>query len=233
MSPTKLVTDPRSVPLHELYVLALATEEMRDDAPRLADRITRKAALALQWKISDSIVYGTGAGQPLGWFNSPARVSVAKESGQAADTIVADNVLKMASRLLVMPGDRPVWLANRDTLPELATMTIGDQPAWIGAGMLQNAPGGQLLGYPVIFTEHAKTVGDQGDLQLVNPRGYYAARRTASPQFASSIHLFFDYAVETFRWMFRFGGQPYLSAPMSPANGASSKSHFVVLDARA
>lgn len=233
MTADKLSQEPRTTPLHELYAFVLATEELLEDAPRLAARITEKAGLAMAWKISDAIVYGDGAGKPLGWFESDALISIAKETSQTADTIVAANVLKMYSRLMMVPGDSPYWLANSDTMPQIATMVIGDQPIWTPptTGLTQ-APGGFLLGLPIRHSEHAKTLGDKGDIQLVSPKGYYAARRTAGPVFASSMHLFFDYAVQAFRWQFRFGGQPHLSAPVTPNNGAT-KSHFVTLDERA
>ena len=232
MNASKLDTDGASVTLHELYAFVLATEELLADAPRLNARLQRKAPQAIAWKASDSIVYGTGAGQPLGWFNSAALVSVAAESGQAADTIVAQNVLKMYARLLMVPGDRPYWLANQDVVPQLAGMTIGDQPVWTPPNGLVDAPGGFLLGRAVKWSEHAKTLGDKGDLTFVSPKGYYAARRTQGIEYAESIHLFFDYNIKAFRFIFRFGGQPHLSAPVSPANGSSTKSHFVTLDAR-
>jgi HK97 family phage major capsid protein len=114
-------------------------------------------------------------------------------------------------------------------------MTIGDQPVFVlpQAG-IQNAPGGFLLGRPVIFSEHCKTLGDKGDLQLVDlGGGYYSTTKAGGTKFDTSIHLYFDYGVEAFRWTVRAGGQPFLSAAISPANGSSTKSHFVVLDARA
>ena len=52
-------------------------------------------------------------------------IASGKETGQVADTIVAANVLKMYPRLLVVPGDTPKWLANRDTVPQ---RSIGDKP---------------------------------------------------------------------------------------------------------
>ena len=112
-------------------------------------------------------------------------------------------------------------------------MTIGDQPIWTPpvAG-LQQAPGGFLLGLPIKWSEHAETLGTKGDLQLVAPKGYYGISRAAGIQFASSIHLFFDYGMQAFRWTFRIGGQPYLSAPVAPAKGSNTKSHFVVLETR-
>jgi Phage capsid family. len=101
------------------------------------------------------------------------------------------------------------------------------------ANGLAEAPGGFLLGLPIRFSEFASTVGDLGDIQLISPRGYYGVRRAEGVRFASSIHLYFDYATEAFRWTFRYGGQPHLSAPVSPANGSATKSHFVTLAARA
>lgn len=233
MDPTKLATEQRSVPVHELYAFVLATEELLEDAPRLAARVTRKAGAAIAWKKNAAMVYGTGAGQPLGWMASSALVTVPKESGQAADTINATNVIKMYSRLMNVPGDAPFWMANSDCLPQLMTMTVGDKPIWMPPNGLQDAPGGFLLGRPIRLTEHAKQLGDLGDLQLISPKGYYALRRENGPKFAQSMHLYFDYAIEAFRWTFRFGGQPHLSAPVSPAHGNATKSHFVALAERA
>jgi hypothetical protein len=35
-----------------------------------------------------------------------------------------------------------------------------------------------------------------------------------------------------FRWLFRLGGQPFLSAPVTPAQGSNTRSHFIALAAR-
>ena len=232
MAPSKAALQPRTVPLHELYAFVQATEELLEDSPRLEARLTRKAGEAIAWKKGDAIINGSGSGQPLGWMNSPAQIVVAKETGQAADTLNATNILKMFSRHLVVPGDKPFWLANQDIVPQLATMTIGDQPIWMPPNGLMDAPGGMLLGRPIKFSEHAKTLGDKGDLQLISGKGYYSLRRDGAAKFARSIHLWFDYGMEAFRWTFRFGGQPHLSAPVEPANGAGTKSHFVALAER-
>lgn len=231
---SRLSTTENRLPLHKLGVIVEATDELVADAPRLNRRLTTQSGRAISYVASEAIVRGTGAGQPLGWEASGALVTVAKESGQTADTIVAANVLKMDSRFYTGPGSRPRWYAHRSTIPQLATMTIGDQPAWTRQdGGLREAPNGLLLGKPIVFTEHAKTVGDAGDITLVDLAGYYAAIKRGGVQFASSIHLFFDYGSQAFRWTFRLGGQPFLSAPISPDNGSETRSHFVNLAARA
>lgn len=234
MTATKSETKLRTVRLQELYAFVNASDELLEDGPRLQNRLTRKSAAAIQYKAAEALVNGSGSGQPLGWMKATALQTILKESGQAAATINATNVLKMYARLLA-DGGAPFWLANRNTLPQIALMTIGNQPIWTPpvAGM-KEAPNGMLLGLPLVWSEHAETLGTKGDLQLVNPTGYYAAiRRGQGIQFASSIHLFFDYGVQAFRWTFRIGGQPFLSDGVSPGKGSDKKSHFVCIETRA
>ena len=191
----------------------------------------KKAPLAITYKMNEAIVNGTGAGQPLGWFTSAAKVSVAKEGSQVAATVVAANVSKMFARL-INPG-QGIWYVNQDVLPQLMTMTLGNNSVFMPpASGLVGAPGGYLLGRPVQFLENCQTVGTQGDIQFVNPKGYYCAHKGSAPEFAESMHLYFDYNISAFRWIFRCGGQPYLSAAISPAKGSVTRSHVVVLDTR-
>ena len=230
MTASKLNLTPRETALHECYAFVNATEELLEDAPRLTNYLTRKAPSAIRWTAVDGFMNGDGVGKPLGWMKSDALVSVAKESGQAADTIVAKNLAKMFSRML-MPT-QGVFLANSDTLPELMVLeSENGQPLWQPNYAV--GPGGAILGRPVIFSEHCPTVGDLGDLQFINPNGYEAFRKANGISLQESIHLFFDYNVRAFRWIFRIGGQPVLSAPVSPASGTNTKSHFVALAARA
>lgn len=235
MTGSKQKTDGALVQLHELYAFVTATDELLADGPRLQNRLTNKAAQAIRWKASDAIMWGDGNGKPQGFMNAPGLVSVAKEAGQAGDTVVTNNIAKMFSRLVQQNLGGAFWMANSDTLPQLIGLTIGNQPIWTppNAG-LQSSPGGFLLGRPLLFSEHCETLGEKGDLVLVDGMGYYLTTKAGGGiDFASSIHLYFDYNMTAFRWVFRVGGQPYLSAPIAPARGATTKSHFVSLDQRA
>lgn len=229
----KMTLKQNQLSLHKLFCFLLASDELLSDAPRLANRLAAGAARAIRWKLMDSIIYGTGAGQPYGYFASPALATVTKESGQSADTIVAANVLKMLASLIISDDSMPIWIANNDTLPQLGTMTVGDQPAFIPNNQgITGGLAGFLLGYPIFWSQHAKTLGDKGDIQLVDPMGYYAAQKTGGIRAASSMHLYFDYDLTAFRWTIRVAGQPFLSSTITPNNGSLSRSHFVVLEAR-
>lgn len=235
MIASKAAVTPELMSLHELYAFVLATQEILDDAPRLQNRIMVQASRAIRWKAFEGVTWGDGIGKPLGFMNSPALVTVAKESGQAANSIVPANVLNMYARLLDMPGGNPMWLANRDTLPQLGGLTIGNNAAWLPINQpLAGSPkGGMFLGESLQFSEHMQTLGTAGDIVLADLSGYaLATKQGGGIDFAASIHLFFDQNLTAFRWVFRMGGQPYLSKPVSPAKGNNAKSHFVALATR-
>jgi HK97 family phage major capsid protein len=239
MTASKATTDPRSLRLHQLYAFVLASQELLADAPRLRDHLLKKAPAAIRWKASVALMRGSGNGQPLGWLGAPGTVSVAPEGAQSPRTVTAVNVAKMFARMLPGAIQEAVWLVNSDVLPQLVTMTIASQPIWLPASGIAGEPNGYLFGRPVIFSEHCSTLGDPGDIQFVAPRsGYYCPVKMLEGdsenllQFDTSMHLYFDYGIDAFRWTFRLGGQPYLSAPISPAHGADTKAHFVTLGAR-
>jgi len=229
---SRLDSNGREVKLHKLHAFVTATDELLEDAPRLNNRITKGAARAINWKANEAIHSGKGTGQPLGFDASGSKVVVAKETGQNANTIVAKNVAKMYSRSQNPGGS--VWIANQDTIPEFMTMTLGDQPIWTppNSGFTQ-APGGFLFGRPIMFSEQCETLGSEGDILFVDPKGYYLVRKQQGIKFSASMHLYFDYDVQAFKWTFRLGGQPYLSQPVSPNKGAATRSHYVKLAVRA
>ncbi|WP_230769525.1 phage major capsid protein [Sphingomonas sp. Leaf4] len=230
MLPSRMGLTPRETKLNELYAFVLATEELLEDAPRVATLLTTKAAGAIRWKAADGFMWADGVEKPLGWMSSGATIAIPKDNGQVAATITASNVARMWARM-IMPSQAS-WLVNSDVMPTLMAMKDdGGRPVWFGN--YQEAPGGTLLGRPVIFNEHSASVGQFGDIQFINPNGYEAFRKQNGVTFADSIHLYFDYNIRAFRWVFRIGGQPVLSKPVAPARGGSTKSHFVALAERA
>jgi HK97 family phage major capsid protein len=221
MTASKLALTGEIMQLHELYAFCSATNEVLSDAGMLQNRLTTQAGRAISWAASDAVMWGNGAGKVTGFMTAPCLVTVAKESGQADTTIVVANLGKMLAAVLRV-GGRPIWLANPDVIPQLIGLTIGNMPVWVPAnqGMQANPWDGYILGYPVIFTEHAQTLGTKGDLVCVNMSGYYAATKAGGVDFASSMHLYFDQNLTAFRWTFRLAGQPILSKRRSRPPGA-------------
>ena len=219
------------VPVDFLYAFVLATEDLLADLPMFNDRITQKSGDAIRFKASNAIVSGDGIGKPKGFMNGGALVTVAKETSQSTASLVAQNIANMYSRLI--SPQRGFWLVSPDAFPQIITMTLNNNPIWIPEdGGFTQKPNGLLLGQPMYLTEHNSTLGTVGDIMFVNPDGYLLLQRSSAPEYAESIHLYFDYNIRAFRWIFRIGGQPYSNVAVTPFKTSSSRSHFVTLATR-
>ena len=167
------------------------------------------------------------------FLNAAAMVSVAKESGQAADTIVWENIVKMYARMLPGSLGRAVWIANNDTFPELATMALsvgtGGSAIWLNNGAV--GPPMTILGRPVIFTEKASTVGDAGDITFVD-FGYYLIGDRQAMSASSSAHFKFQNDLTAYRIIERVDGRPWLQSAITPVKGSNDLSPFVQIAER-
>ena len=230
---SKPVLQEVNVRLHKLAALVPVTEELLEDSQAMGAYVSRKAAEKIDFKISNSIAWGTGAGQPLGYMNAPCLVSQAKETSQTADTIVAENIVKMFSRMPVQSRRNAAWLIHPDAEPQLPLMTLGDQPIYMPPGGFRDSPFGSLLGRPVIPHQIAKTVGDLGDIMFVALDQYLTAVKSGGVRSQTSIHLWFDQDITAFKFTLRIAGQPWWSEATSSLNGSHTMSPFVALAARA
>lgn len=189
---------------------------------------------ALAWFEDVAFIGGSGVGEPLGFLNSPAMVSVTKESGQSADTIVWENLVKMYSRMLPSSLSNAVWIANLDTFPELATMSLsigtGGSAIWLTDGV--SGPPMRILGRPVLFTEKMPTLGDAGDIVLADMSHYLIGDRQAI-QADTSPHYRFQTDMTSMRFIERVDGRPWLQSAITPQTGSNTLSPFVQLQARA
>jgi HK97 family phage major capsid protein len=224
--------------LKKLVGLCYATDELLDDATALESVIRTGFVSEFGFLLDDAIINGTGAGQPFGILASGCLVSVGKETGQTAATVVAENVIKMYSRIFASSRPSAVWLINQNIEPQLFTMSLavgtGGIPIYMPAGGLSGQPYGTLFGRPVIAIEQAATLGTQGDILLADLTNGYILAEKGGVQAAMSIHCRFIYDESVFRFVLRVDGQPVRASALTPYKGGSSytQSHFVALDTR-
>ena len=233
---TKPVLQQKTVQLNKLRVLVPVTDELLEDAPAMGAYLRKKAPEKMDFKITLAIVQGTGVGQPLGILNSGCLVSIAKESGQSADTIVFENITTMWSRMYAPSRATAIWLINQDIEPQLLTMsfegTSSSVPAYLPANGLSATPFATLMGRPVVPTQACETLGDKGDIILSDLGQYLTATKSGGIRAETSIHLWFDYDVTAFKFVMRIAGQPWWSAATSPRVGSNTVSPFITLDER-
>lgn len=227
----------RQIALNARKLTAYTTtsnELMGDSALSLEAILTRMFGEALAYFEDTAFINGTGAGQPLGILNAPALISVAKETGQAAATIVAENLDKMYSRMLPSSLSRAVWLAHPNIFPQLASMSravgTGGAPVWISN--MAGGPPNSVYGRPVIFTEKCQTLGTAGDIYFVD-LSYYVIGDRQSMTMMASPHVRFTNDETVHRFVQRLDGQPWIDSALTPRFGTTTLSPFVALATRA
>jgi HK97 family phage major capsid protein len=179
---------------------------------------------------------GNGVGQPLGVLNSgnTALVTVSKETNQAADTIVWENIVKMYSRMLPASLGSAVWVCAIDTFPQLATMALavgtGGSAVWLNNGV--SGPPASILGRPVFLTEKSPKLGDLGDIAFIDFNQYLLGDMQQM-RVQSSEHYKFNQDLIVYRVIERADGRPWMQSAITPANGSTSTlSPYVILEAR-
>lgn len=220
---------------NEEFGLAFATERILTDSPQSFVALINAgfndeyANNAINERLN-----GSGVGERLGILhaNNGCLVSVAKETGQAANTIVKENIDKMAARS--WRYSQACWCANPSTRPQLRSL---HQAIGTGGSLVSyfaSNPGGQetLDGRPIYFTEHAKNLGTVGDLILC-VWSQYLEGTYQQLQSAESIHVRFAAAERAFRFYRRNDGRPWWRTAMTPKNSAPTLSPFVALNTRA
>lgn len=222
-----------------LWGLAFATEELLADSPvSFVARISGGFGVQYAAHKFNEKLRGSGVGAPLGVLTALASaslgptISIAKETGQAADTFDYRNVIKMRSR--AYGYGNAIWIANHDCYPQLAVLSI---PVGVGGQLVyqqsltEDRPD-MLLGRPIFYSEYANTLGDQGDLILGNWSAYMDGIYQPL-QSAESIHVRFLNNERAIRFSERSAGAPSWKSALTPNKSSSTLSPFVVLDARA
>lgn len=218
-----------------LFGLAFSSEELLSDSPiSFAAIIQTGFERQFPAHLLNEKIRGKGGNEFLGVLNSPAKVAVAAEGGQAADTINATNILKMAARQWNLGN--AIWIANHGARVQLATANIAVGTAGSG-GVLLYQPAREegfpdmLWGRPVFYSEFASALGDEGDLMLVDwsqyLEGLYQPLQTAE-----SVHVRFVNHERAFKSWVRNAGAPWWRSAVTPNKGADSLSPIVTLAAR-
>ena len=222
--------------LKDLIGLAYVTNRMLSDAAAVESIFMQAFSEEMSFMVELGLFSGTGAGQPLGIKDCPATVEVSKETGQAAATVVFENVQKMWSRLWARSRKNAVWLINQDVEPQLNAMTLvtgtGGVPVYLPPGGLSQSPYATLMGRPVIPVEYCEALGTSGDIMVADfsqvvgiEKGGVAAD--------SSIHVKFTSNEMAYRFIYRYDAQPVWNSALTPFKGSNTKSPYVKLATRA
>jgi HK97 family phage major capsid protein len=239
----KTATKPKfrrvELSLKKLIGMCYLTDELMMDVTAMQSRIGSAFQSAFDFQVQDDLVNGTGAGMALGVLNAGCLVSVDKETGQNADTVVAENIPKMYSRRFAARTGNYIWLYNQQIEPQLFSMSMavgtGGIPVYMPPGGLSDTPYGRIMGLPAYAIEQCAALGDAGDIVLANFTDGYIMATKGGLQQDMSIHVRFVYDESVLRFVLRMDGQPWRASALTPYKGGSgaTQSHFITLAARA
>jgi HK97 family phage major capsid protein len=236
LTPTRPKLRQMNLELKKIAGLFYATSEMLQDAVALTAVINEAYPAELAFTVDDDMFEGAGAATPLGFMNAGCKVTVAKETGQGAATILKENIDKMWARCPAASMARAEWWINQDCFPQLNSLHqvigTGGIPVYLPPGGLSGSPFGTLMGRPVIPVEYCSTVGTEGDIVLADPTQYVFIDK-GDIQYATSIHVAFLTDEQAFRFIYRVDGQPVDDKPITPFKGTNKQSTFVTLATRA
>lgn len=217
----------------EIMGIAYATDRLLRNSRTIEAVFGNAFASEFAFKVTDELFRGGGGDECVGILNAAATVSQAKETGQAAASIVMENLSNMWSRVHSRSKSRGEWYINNDAEPALDKVykSIGTGGSEVPFITYQN---GQMFikGRPVRQLEQCATLGTVGDIVFADWSQYILSPQGAI-EGSSSMHVRFIYGEMTFRWVYYINGRPAWLSALTPYKGASTLSPFVTLATRA
>lgn len=133
----------RTTNLQKLTAYCPVTEELLEDYPAMEATINDLVGREFAFKADDAMLNGTGNLMPLGILatnsgtpaqNNGALVTIDKESGQTAKTLMFENIIKMYNALIAQNRSNAAWYINQDleillmqlTMPTGSIKSTGD-----------------------------------------------------------------------------------------------------------
>lgn len=166
---------------------------------------------------------GTGVGQPLGVINSPAYITVTRNTALTVNWTDIQGILSQ-----ILPGCNPIWIISRTLLG--AVMGLADAAGnsiFIQGDATKGIPD-RLAGYPIRWTFRVPAAGNQGDITLAD-LSYYLIKDGYGPAFDFSKHVYFLKNQSVLKMFANVDGQPWLNGTITAEDGATEVSPFVGL----
>lgn len=175
----------------------LLTDSIVDLPPVLVELLTS----AIAYEFDRDTMRGTGVAEPQGFLD---HASAWVQHRTTANQVNTDDIFGMEARFF--GNDRSIYLYHPSVIPQIYGLTQDNIIAW-NPNLAQGAPG-VLLGRPLVTTHKLPTLGNKGDLCLVDPM-FYIVGDMQRITVMNSIHAAFRNDVTAWRATFRAAGTPW------------------------
>lgn len=222
----------------KMTAIAYATEEILQDASALGSLIEPQFTHEMGFVLDEEILTGDGDGECFGVLNHPSLITITKESGQAANTVLFANVRKMHGRIWAGSELSAIWFVGSSVVEQLETMAFDPAatntiPVYLPANGASDKRYGTMYGAPVRKNEHSPALSSAGDILYADFSQYRIVKKGGIVG-AVSQHVRFINGENTFRWTQRVNGKPLWRNPVTPAkqNASEKEGPFIALGAR-
>ena len=161
---------------------------------------------------------------------------IAKESGQAAASVVGENFLKMRNGLISTSRRNAIWTMHPDVAAELPEMYLSgahtDKFIYMPENGISVAGYDRLFGREIIESDYCSALGTKGDILYWNPFEYLEIFK-GGVEAATSIHVAFDTAQMAFRAISYVNGMCKYDKGITLVNSATQRASYVTLATRA
>ena len=212
--------------LKKYGVLVYGTDELLKDARQFSAIVEQGSREELAFMMNDDIFRGLGVSGAQGIMNSSALITVTRDTGSA---IKGADISAMWQRLYLRSKANAAWYINPDCAAQLDSLFAVGSTAVLFPYAGYTADGVRTLyGKPIIETEFNASLNTTGDILLADLSQYVVFEK-GGIESASSIHVEFLTDQEVFRYIARMDGSANVASALTPANGSSTTSPFVVL----
>lgn len=214
--------------LKKIAALAYVTDEQMRDASFTGSLLERGFALAIARLREKMVIDNVIA--------NPGTTVIAKESSQAAASVVGKNFLKMRNALISTSRANAIWTMHPDVAAELPEMYLSgahtDKFIYMPENGISVAGYDRLFGREIIESDYCSALGTQGDVLYWNPFEYLEIFK-GGVETASSIHVAFDTAQMAFRAISYVNGMCKYDQGITLVNSQTQRASYVTLATRA
>lgn len=223
--------------LGKLGVLTGITSEMIADGGTIIEQwVAKNVAKEIGFQVNLAIWEGDGVKKPLGFMASDALLSIPRT---VASEIRAADIQAMCARFFASSLLKAKWYVHQRIpwqhflgmwLSDGENTAISTWPVFLPPGgpgtSFAEAPGGVLMGRPVVPMEFCQPPGtakdvvlaDMSEMALITKGGAGSAPAIDT---AMSIHFLFDYDVNAYRALYRLDAQPWQNSLITPFRDTS------------
>ncbi len=216
----------------DLVLYSVSSNQLlADNGIGLDALLTQLFAQAMTWYKEYAFLQGRGAGNsmPLGVLNAPATYN---QTRTTIGKVQLPDIAGMMAHLQIRSWDTACWIMHQSVLPQLIQMTdytgssnVGNHLVWLTpfgdnkqGPFAMKMPNAFFNGLPLYFTEKLPTLGNRGDVLLVDWSRYVVGQRL-DYQIDVSPHYLFRNNQLAWRVVARADGKPWLNSVITDAAG--------------